>query len=219
MPPLAQTDLYERFLFNTREQIPSEPLENFLDSLRQLSRNCKYEKDGASQTHVRLLIRDRFISGMRNKNVQRQLLQYQSSCLPIEKAVDLAKKYAETLPQKDSLEITKDSDSCTKNQCIKIENIETTTVLVKNEVEGINTLRSDEMLDTEKMTDNLTLECVTAQKNLLLPSTFENPSDEFDGVNQNDLLQFDIEGANNNYVEYKLLKLSIKLQFIQILNN
>ena len=90
MAPFTPTDVYDRFLFNTREQVIGEPIDVFVDSLKTLSKNCKYE--GASDQFLSLLIRDRFIIGMRDKNVQYDLLQYESNDLPLEKAVELAKQ-------------------------------------------------------------------------------------------------------------------------------
>ena len=192
MPPLVRTDLHERFIFNTREQVPDEPLEDFLDSLRQLSKNCKYEKDGASQNHVKLLIRDRFISGIRSKSVQNKLLQYQSSCLPIEKAIELARKYEKTTPQNNSLKSTQDSTTPTNPQCIKIESIDN-HIHVKKEVERMAVPPSD-VLHAGGNIDTLSLECTTDQKDLFLPPTFQTSSDDFENVHQHDLFQFEIEG-------------------------
>ena len=36
------TDIYDRFLFNTREQVEGEPVQVFAQSLQNLLRNCKY---------------------------------------------------------------------------------------------------------------------------------------------------------------------------------
>ena len=73
MPPLGNEHgvLRARFLFNSREQQSSESLEDFLKSLKELSKRCKYE---ASQNLVQDLLRDRLISGLRNKEIQARLL-------------------------------------------------------------------------------------------------------------------------------------------------
>ena len=93
MPPFQPTDVYDRFLFNTREQVVGEPVDIFVLSLQTLFKNCKYE--GASDEHLDLLVRDRFIIGMRDKNVQYDLLQYASGDLSLEKAVAMAKQQEE----------------------------------------------------------------------------------------------------------------------------
>ena len=55
MPTVPATDLYKRFLFNTRTQNLGETIEDFLDTLKQLSKNCKYEKDGVNLSQVEYL--------------------------------------------------------------------------------------------------------------------------------------------------------------------
>ena len=73
MPPLGNESgvLRARFLFNSREQQSTESLEDFLKSLKELSKRCKYE---ASQNLVQELLRDTWIRGLRNKEIQARLL-------------------------------------------------------------------------------------------------------------------------------------------------
>jgi len=88
MPPLGNEHgvLRARFLFNSREQQSSESLEDFLKSLKELSKRCKYE---ASQNLVQDLLRDRLISGLRNKEIQARLLNCPDD-LALDRALDVA---------------------------------------------------------------------------------------------------------------------------------
>ena len=88
MPPLGNENgvLRARFLFNSREQQSSESLEDFLKSLKELSKRCKYE---ASQNLVQDLMRDRLIFGLRNKEIQSRLLNCPDD-LELNRALDVA---------------------------------------------------------------------------------------------------------------------------------
>ena len=132
MPTMPPTDLYKRLLFNTRTQHLGETTEDFLDTLKQLSKKCMYEKDGANSIQVDFLIRDRFICGIRNKNAQKRLLQYQSRCLPIDKAVHLALEYDHTNIPNDNLEFEKEFKH-SHNQNIYFES-GNTEYIIKDEV-------------------------------------------------------------------------------------
>ena len=191
MPPFSRTDLYERYLFNTRVQNPDEPLNDFLETLTQLSKNCKYEKDGSSPKQIGILIRDRFISGMKNKNAQEQLLKYESRGLPIEKVVDLAKMFDSIITSKASLEIENDFRVDKDDVYIKKETAETKCV-IKSEAKDVHELNLDTA--TENKIDNATSRTQAEKKNSVLDFSYEVTSDDFETLTQDDLLQLDIEG-------------------------
>ena len=48
------SDLYDRFLFNTREQVDGEPIHVFAQSLQNLVNNCHYV--GATDSHLSSLV-------------------------------------------------------------------------------------------------------------------------------------------------------------------
>ena len=64
--------IYQRFLFNTRRQNAEETFENFATSLKILSNSCHYDAD---ETLINSLIRDRFIAGIREAQIQAEILQ------------------------------------------------------------------------------------------------------------------------------------------------
>jgi hypothetical protein len=92
MPPFEGnyngTGIHSRFLFNSREQENSESLDDFVGHLLKLSDQCHYE--GASSKFITLLVRDRLIAGIRNKEIQRRLLNCPDN-VSLEKAVEVAK--------------------------------------------------------------------------------------------------------------------------------
>jgi hypothetical protein len=186
MPTIPHTDLYKRFLFNTRTQHLGETIEDFLDILKQLSKNCQYEQDGANQSQIDFLIRDRFIGGIRNKNAQKQLLQYQSRCLPIDKAVNLALQHDQTIPQNDNLESEKELQ-LSHNQNIFFERINKADV-IKDEVRDSYELISQNGIQPN-MDESFDLNSFEEQ------TTQEAPECSLETVIKPDLLQFDIEGT------------------------
>ena len=68
---ISKNNLYQRFLFNTRKQNAGETLEAFADSLKILSRSCNYDAD---EELVHSLIRDRFIAGIREAQIQSEIV-------------------------------------------------------------------------------------------------------------------------------------------------
>ena len=60
----------------------------FAQSLKNLLWACNYH--GASEEHLSSLVRDRFVAGLSDKQVQYSLLQYNSCDLSLERAIELA---------------------------------------------------------------------------------------------------------------------------------
>lgn len=88
MPPNeGQGLILARFLFNSREQEQSESVDDYAGSLTKLSSKCKYE---AAPAFVENLVRDRFIVGIRNKEVQSKLLKCAND-LSLDCAIEIVK--------------------------------------------------------------------------------------------------------------------------------
>ena len=65
----ASNVIYDRFLFNRRQQGVTEPFDVYLTSLRELVSHCQFG-------HLTdELLRDRIVCGIRDSNVRKQLLQ------------------------------------------------------------------------------------------------------------------------------------------------
>ena len=69
---IFKNDIYQRFLFNTRRQNVGETLEAFADSLKILSKSCNYDAD---EELINSLIRDRFIAGIREAQIQSEIIR------------------------------------------------------------------------------------------------------------------------------------------------
>ena len=79
--------LYERFLFNTREQLEGENISTFVQNLRKLIQTCNYvsSKDET--------ILDRLICGVRDKRIQKHLINEGNEAFhdfTLEKALQIA---------------------------------------------------------------------------------------------------------------------------------
>ena len=59
-----ENTIYERFLFFTRDQRESEPIDQYLTELRQIAGNCDFESVTPDQ-----LLRDRLVTGTGNAKV------------------------------------------------------------------------------------------------------------------------------------------------------
>ena len=102
MPPLGNENrglLRNRLLFNSREQKPSESLEDFVKSLKELSHRCKYD---APHNLVQELIRDRLIVGLKSKEIQTKLLNCSDNltldnCIEVANSTEFAKSIKQGL--------------------------------------------------------------------------------------------------------------------------
>lgn len=79
-------EVFERYIFNHRQQEEGETFEHYLTELRQLVKNCNYnncnKKDQESPENK--MLRDRIVHGIRDKTVQEALLRMDN--LTLEKA-------------------------------------------------------------------------------------------------------------------------------------
>lgn len=67
---LGQTnEIYERYTFNKRDQVPNKTIDAYVAKLRTLARTCKYK---AIEDEM---IRDRIVLGIRNNSTRKKLLQ------------------------------------------------------------------------------------------------------------------------------------------------
>ena len=87
--------IYERYLFNNRNQEPGESIDNYSSQLRTLARTCEFGilKDS--------LIRDRIVCGIRANNVRKRLLQERNldlkTCIDKCKAAEATEAQVKTM--------------------------------------------------------------------------------------------------------------------------
>lgn len=98
MSPNGQ--IHARFLFNSREQAATESLDEFLNGLSSLSTKCQYE---ASPLFIQNLVRDRFVAGIRNKDLQARLIKC-SDATTLNGALAIAKSQKLTIKQENQEE-------------------------------------------------------------------------------------------------------------------
>jgi len=76
-------EVYERYIFNKRQQEAGESFDTFLGDLRRLVKSCKY---GVVEDST---IRDRIVLGIRDDTTRRKLLQ--TKPLDLTKAIDICR--------------------------------------------------------------------------------------------------------------------------------
>ena len=84
---MGNDTLYERFLFNSRNQSDGESLQKFVENLQQLVQKCNFAD------HIDQVILDRLICGVKDKRIQSHILQEAQKGikrLTLEKALELA---------------------------------------------------------------------------------------------------------------------------------
>jgi transposase InsO family protein len=79
---------YERYLFNTRTQGPSECIDNFYSELKEMARNCDFGDLADS------LIRDRLVVGLRDAATRKRLL-YEKK-LTLQTCLEIARSFEAT---------------------------------------------------------------------------------------------------------------------------
>ena len=79
--------VFARHLLATRSQNPEENLSEFLQALRELSKDCKFEAVTAEKYREEML-RDAFINGLTSSSIRQRLLEKDD--LNLERAFDLA---------------------------------------------------------------------------------------------------------------------------------
>ena len=77
-------ETYERFVFNKRCQREDESFESFLTELRTLVKSCNF-----CDTCLESIVRDRIVLGIRNPDIQNNLLRKRK--LSLQKAIDICK--------------------------------------------------------------------------------------------------------------------------------
>lgn len=75
-----KNEIFSRHLLATRRQSPSESIDEFLQDLHRLSKNCKLQDLSASQYREEL-VRDSFINGILSSNIRQRLLENQTLTL------------------------------------------------------------------------------------------------------------------------------------------
>ena len=78
-PKLNET--YERYIFNSRKQKPTESIDEYIVELRNMIRNCNY--GGLTDS----LLRDALVMGIRNSRMRMSLLK--ETCLDLDKCIHI----------------------------------------------------------------------------------------------------------------------------------
>ena len=77
-------EIYERFIFNKRQQGEGESFESFLSAIRSLVKTCRYCEDCVDS-----IVRDRIVLGVADPNTQTALLKERE--LTLQKSIDICK--------------------------------------------------------------------------------------------------------------------------------
>ena len=77
--------IYERYQFNKRDQEPNESLDAYVTALRTLAKTCNF---GVLENS---LIRDRIVTGVRENQARKRLLQV--SKLTLKECIDICRSY------------------------------------------------------------------------------------------------------------------------------
>lgn len=76
-------EIYERYTFNKRDQVPNATIDAYVAMLRTLARACKYE---ALEDEM---IRDRIVLGIRDNSTRKKLLQEKK--LDLQRCIDICR--------------------------------------------------------------------------------------------------------------------------------
>jgi len=108
---------YERFLFMSRKQKPSEPFCDYVVALRNSVKNCEYGPLTDS------LVRDAIVMGVRSKKTQQALLKENDlsldSCINIARATERAYEHFNTISngKEEFMEVDKVSNEIKPGKC------------------------------------------------------------------------------------------------------
>jgi len=93
-------EVYERYVFNRRQQEPGETFDTFVGDLRRLARSCQY---GVVEESA---IRDRVVLGIRDDATRKKLLQFRK--LDLMKAIDICRSAEATTKQLEEITTPED---------------------------------------------------------------------------------------------------------------
>ena len=91
-------EIFSRHMLSTRKQQPSESIDQYLQSLKVLSKNCNFQSVSA-ETNKNDFIRDAFISGLLSNEIRQRLLENHK--LSLEQAVLQSRALEEARKQSD----------------------------------------------------------------------------------------------------------------------
>lgn len=100
-------EVYERYVFNRRQQEPGESFDTFVGDLRRLVRTCEYG------TVEESAIRDRIVLGIRDDATRKKLLQ--SRKLDLTKAIDICRSSEATTRQLKAISTPDEVQSMTRS--------------------------------------------------------------------------------------------------------
>lgn len=99
----APNEIFARYLLASRQQQPSESLDEFLRELKKLSKDCNF-KSVTAERYCQEMIRDSFIKGIISPNIRQRLLEnktldLQTTAYDQTYSLELARKNAESYVQ------------------------------------------------------------------------------------------------------------------------
>ncbi|XP_046740528.1 uncharacterized protein LOC124407960 [Diprion similis] len=116
-------ELLSRIHFHKRDQLEDESLQDFVHELRKLAQDCKFGVP-TQKLPLETMLRDRFLAGIRNEELQRYLCQRHEEMvtesnpdgLTLDKALEIARSAESTIDQQ---KIIKQKESKSVNKIIK----------------------------------------------------------------------------------------------------
>ena len=100
--------LLDRISFLTRKQREGENVDGFITSLTTLLQCCRFEEELDypidKQTHEELMLRDAFITGLRDPDMRRHILERKLEILDLANAKSLARLYESSIATSNSLD-------------------------------------------------------------------------------------------------------------------
>ena len=110
-------ETYERFAFNSRQQLESESVEKYVTELRKMSKTCNFEnlEDG--------LLRDKLVTGLKCDVTRRKLLQENkltlSKAIEIARAIEVSKTQMNKIKQSEAEQGLNNLDAISKRDVIR----------------------------------------------------------------------------------------------------
>lgn len=101
-----KNEVYQSFLFHTRNQLDKEPFDSFLMDIKKLVKLCGFDE------HEPRMLRDRIVLGVTDKQLQKKLLE--SDELTLEKAIDLGRTMEVTKQQASDIQQSNTNGSTSK---------------------------------------------------------------------------------------------------------
>ncbi|KAK4310214.1 hypothetical protein Pmani_001243 [Petrolisthes manimaculis] len=105
----------ERFVFNTRQQQPGEPVAEFVADLRRLASTCQFEKLTPENINEELIL-GKLVCGLPDSAVRHRLLE-EGNNLTLDKAITIV-QCAEQVAQHSRVLASENTESCTASASV-----------------------------------------------------------------------------------------------------